>query len=62
MGVELRALYAQVEKDIYNFDESTGQNDIVQIMDATPTDHDIVCIGSYQETPFGTDQRLDAYQ
>jgi len=55
-------LYAQVENDIYTFDEDTGQNDIVKIMDATPTDHDIVWIGSDQETPFGTDRRFDAYR
>ena len=55
-------LYAQVERDIYTFDEETGQNDIQQIMDATPTEHDIVWIGSDQETPFGTDQRFDGYQ
>jgi pimeloyl-ACP methyl ester carboxylesterase len=55
-------LYAQVEKDIYTFDEETGQNDIVEIMDATPTNHDIVWIGSDQEIPFGTDQRFDAYR
>lgn len=55
-------LYAQVENDVYTFDVETGQNDIVEIMAATPTDHDIVWIGSEQETPFGTDRRFDAYQ
>ncbi len=55
-------LYAQVENDIYTFNKDTGQNDIVEIMDATPTDHDIVWIGSDQETPFGSDRRFDAYQ
>jgi hypothetical protein len=55
-------LYAQVQNDIYTFNDDTGQNDIIEIMEATPTDHDIVWIGSDQETPFGTDQRFDAYQ
>lgn len=55
-------LYAQVEKDVYTFDEQTGQNDIQAIMDATPTEHDIVWIGPDQDTPFGTGQRFDAYQ
>jgi hypothetical protein len=55
-------LYAQVEADIYTFNVDTGQNDIVEIMAATPTDHDIVWIGSQQETPFGTDRRFDAYR
>lgn len=55
-------LYAQVRNDIYTFNEDTGQNDIVEIMDATPTDHDIVWIGSDETTPFGTDKRFDAYQ
>ena len=31
-------------------------------MDATPTEHDIVWIGSDQESPFGSDARFDAYQ
>lgn len=55
-------LYAQVEKDIYTFNTKTGKNDIQEIMDATPTDHDIVWIGPDQETPFGTGQRFDGYQ
>ncbi len=55
-------LYAQVERDIYTFDAQTGRNDIQDIMDATPTDHDIVWIGPDQEIPFGTGQRFDGYQ
>jgi len=31
-------------------------------MDATPTEHDIVWIGSDQEIAFGSDARFDAYQ
>lgn len=55
-------LYAQVQRDVYTFNQETGQNDIQEIMDATPTDHDIVWIGPDQETPFGTGQRFDGYQ
>jgi hypothetical protein len=55
-------LYAQVKNDIYTFNENTGENDIVEIMEVTPTDHDIVWIGSDQEIPFGADKRFDAYQ
>ena len=55
-------LYAQVEKDVYTFNEQTGQNDIQEIIDATPTENDIVWIGPDQETPFGTGQRFDGYQ
>lgn len=61
-SVTVPVLYAQVEKDVYTFDEETGQNDIQKIMDATPTEHDIVWIGSDQEIPFGSDARFDAYQ
>jgi dienelactone hydrolase len=61
-SVTVPVLYAQVEKDVYTFDEETGQNDIQKIMDATPTEHDIVWIGSEQEIPFGSDARFDAYQ
>lgn len=55
-------LYAQVEKDIYTFNEDRGQNDIIEIMNATPTENDIIWIGSDQTVPFGNDQRFDAYQ
>lgn len=61
-SVTVPVLYAQVEKDVYTFDEETGENDIQKIMDATPTEHDIVWIGSDQEIPFGSDARFDAYQ
>ena len=61
-SVTVPVLYAQVEKDVYTFDEETGQNDIQKIMDATPTEHDIVWIGSDQEIAFGSDARFDAYQ
>ena len=55
-------LYAQVEKDVYTFNVETGKNDIQEIMDATPTEHDIIWIGPDQATPFGTGQRFDGYQ
>lgn len=55
-------LYAQVEKDVYTFDVERGKNDIQRILDATPTEHDIVWIGSNQEISFGSDKRFDAYQ
>jgi len=61
-SVTVPVLYAQVEKDVYTFDEQTEQNDIQKIMDATPTEHDIVWIGSDQEIAFGSDARFDAYQ
>lgn len=61
-SVTVPVLYAQVEKDVYTVDESTGVNDIQRIMDATPTEHDIVWIGSDQPISYGTDQRFDAYQ
>lgn len=61
-SVTVPVLYAQVEKDVYTFDKETGQNDIQKIMDATPTEHDIVWIGSEQEIAFGSDARFDAYQ
>jgi hypothetical protein len=55
-------LYAQVEEDVYTFNTQTGQNDIQEILDATPTEHEIVWIGPDQETPFGTGNRFDGYQ
>ena len=55
-------LFAQVKKDVYTFNIETGQNDIQEIMDATPTPHNIVWIGPDQETPFGTGNRFDGYQ
>lgn len=55
-------LFAQVEQDIYTFNTETGQNDIQEIMDATPTEHSIVWIGPDQDTPFGTGSRFDGYQ
>jgi pimeloyl-ACP methyl ester carboxylesterase len=61
-SVTVPVLYAQVKKDVYTFDKETGQNDIQKIMDATPTEHDIVWIGSDQEIAFGSDARFDAYQ
>ena len=39
-----------------------GMNDIQEIMDATPTENDIVWIGPDQATPFGNGSRFDAYQ
>ena len=55
-------LYAQVKNDVYTFNQKTGQNDIQEIIDATPTAHSIVWIGPDQDTPFGTGQRFDGYQ
>lgn len=55
-------LYAQVEKDVYTFNQETGRNDIVDIMAATPTENDIVWIGPNQDIPFGNGLRFDAYQ
>ena len=55
-------LYAQVEKDVYTFNTETGQNDIQEIIDATPTEHEIVWIGPDQATSFGTGQRFDGYR
>lgn len=42
--------------------DSRRNDDIQEIMDATPTEHDIVWIGPDQETPFGTGSRFDGYQ
>jgi hypothetical protein len=61
-SLTVSVLYAQVEKDAYTFNEETGQNDIQEIMDATPTEHSIVWIGPKQAIPFGTGQRFDGYQ
>lgn len=61
-SITVPVLFAQVEKDIYTFDKETGKNDIQKIMDATPTEHEIVWIGSDQEISFGSDMRFDAYQ
>jgi len=54
-------LYAQVEKDVYTFNQETGRNDITELMEATPTENDIVWIGPNQDIPFGNGQRFDAY-
>lgn len=61
-SVTVPVLFAQVEKDVYTFDEEAGQNDIQKILDATPTEHDIVWIGTDQEIAFGSDARFDAYR
>jgi len=55
-------LYAQVEKDVYTFNQETGRNDITELMDATPTANNVVWIGPDQDIPFGNGQRFDAYQ
>ena len=55
-------LYAQVEKDVYTFNQETGRNDITELMDATPTANNVVWIGPDQNIPFGNGQRFDAYQ
>ena len=54
-------LYAQVEKDVYTFNQETGRNDITELMDATPTANNVVWIGPNQDIPFGNGQRFDAY-
>tara|TARA_B100000073_G_scaffold31570_1_gene23981 strand:+ start:144 stop:1199 length:1056 start_codon:yes stop_codon:yes gene_type:complete len=54
-------LYAQVEKDVYTFNQETGRNDITELMDATPTANNVVWIGPDQDIPFGNGQRFDAY-
>ena len=54
-------LYAQVEKDVYTFNQETGRNDITELMDATPTTNNVVWIGPDQDIPFGNGQRFDAY-
>jgi hypothetical protein len=45
----------QVEKDIYSFNTETGQNDIQEIKNATPREHEIVWICPDQATPFGSE-------
>lgn len=55
-------LYAQVEKDVYTFNVDTQQNDIQEIINATPTEHEIIWIGPDQPVSFGTGKRFDAYQ
>ena len=54
-------LYAQVEKDVYTFNQETGRNDITELIDATPTANNVVWIGPNQDIPFGNGQRFDAY-
>ena len=54
-------LYAQVEKDVYTFNQETGRNDITELMEATPTANNVVWIGPNQDIPFGNGQRFDAY-
>lgn len=61
-SITVPVLFAQVEQDVYTFNVETGHNDIQEIMDATPTAHEIVWIGPDQATPFGTGQRFDGYQ
>lgn len=60
-AVTVPVLYVQVKKDQYTFDPATGQNDIEQIMTATPTENDIIWVGSQEARPFGTDKRFDGY-
>lgn len=55
-------LYVQVKKDVYTFNTQTGQNDIQEIINVTPTEHEIIWIGPDQAIPFGTGARFDAYQ
>ena len=51
-------LYAQVEKDVYTFNQETGRNDIVDIMAATPTENNIVWIGPNRIFLLVTDKGL----
>ncbi|MFK7836592.1 MAG: hypothetical protein AB8B60_10255 [Sulfitobacter sp.] len=44
------------------FYTETGQNDIQEIMEATPTPDDIVWNGPDRATPSGTGIRFDGYQ
>lgn len=60
-SVTVPVLYAQVEKDKYTFNEETGKNDIQEIIDATPTENEVIWIGPNQDIPYGTGQRFDAY-
>lgn len=54
-------LYLQVKYDKYTFDTSTGKNDIETIIDATPTETEIIWVGKNEARPFGNNQRFDGY-
>lgn len=55
-------LYLQVKKDKYTFDQLTGKNDIETIINATPTETEVIWIGSEETMSFGNDQRFDGYR
>jgi pimeloyl-ACP methyl ester carboxylesterase len=61
-SVTVPILFAQVERDRYTFNPDTGQNDIQTIIDATPTEAEIIWIGPDHPNAFGSNQRFDAYQ
>lgn len=54
-------LYLQVKKDKYTFDTATNKNDIETIIDATPTEKEVIWVGENEARPFGTDKRFDGY-
>lgn len=60
-SVTVPVLYAQVREDEYTFDPQTNRNDIEDIVDATPTENELVWIGPNEAIPYGTGQRFDGY-
>lgn len=61
-SVTVPILFAQVEKDQYTFDTETGQNDILQIIDAATTENEVIWIGPEHPNAFGSNMRFDGYQ
>ncbi|MFZ9859243.1 MAG: alpha/beta hydrolase [Roseiflexaceae bacterium] len=60
-SISVPVLYLQVKKDKYTFDQVTGKNDIETIIAATPTEKEVIWVGTEEVRPFGNNQRFDGY-
>lgn len=54
-------LFSQVRKDQYTFNESLNKNDLEEIIEACPTNSEVVWIGPEEATPYGEGKRFEGY-
>ena len=54
-------LFSQVRKDQYTFNELLNKNDLEEIIEACPTNSEVVWIGPEEATPYGEGKRFEGY-
>ncbi len=54
-------LFSQVRKDQYTFNESLNKNDLEKIIEACPTNSEVVWIGPEEAIPYGEGKRFEGY-